>query len=227
MVSLSITQMIVSEQDLPLNISNNILLSRVLMEMYVQLLRLITLTFLSLSLSLSAYHSVILSASLQFFTSTGSLITSCHEMTSPVFFVPSQQPFIWPSFELGHRVTLPDIIIPSYPSDEPVSLTTLSLTPKIFLLKNFISSSEGSLLIEYMNNKSTEDDGLEISLVGSEAVQSQRRTSSNGWDSESTVRLPASLSSLPSLLSTDRSVRADCHRSQGTMSGITSCGSSG
>jgi hypothetical protein len=47
-----------------------------------------------------------------------------------------------------------------------------------------------------MTNKTQDEDdedGLEMSLVGPNRLVSQRRTSSNGWDSESTVHLIVSV----------------------------------
>jgi hypothetical protein len=81
-------------------------------------------------------------------------------------------------------VSLDDITVPGI--EESVNLVTVSHSPRIFLVENLISSAESDLLIEYMSEKSSEEDGLDISLVG-DGVISQKRTSSNGWDSESTV----------------------------------------
>lgn len=110
----------------------------------------------------------------------------CHEIEPVVFFVPENHCFVWPTFELGHRVTLDDIRVPG--TQESVSLVTLSHSPRIFLVENLISSRESDMLIEYMSERSSDEDGLDNSLVG-DGVLSQKRTSSNGWDSESTVCL--------------------------------------
>lgn len=111
-------------------------------------------------------------------------ITLCQEIQPSIFFLPSNRLFIWPGFELGHRVTLPDIVVPEV--HDPVSILTISVKPRIFVVDNLISNRESDFLIQYVSNKSSEEDGLDVSLVG-DAVLSSVRTSYNGWDSESTV----------------------------------------
>jgi hypothetical protein len=122
----------------------------------------------------------------QFFSSTGRPLLECNDIEPSVFFVPDTHFFMWPTFELGHRVSLEDITVPGV--EDSVSLVTVSHSPRIFLVENLISSAESDQLIEYMSTKSSEEDGLDVSLIG-DGVISLQRTSSNGWDSESTVLL--------------------------------------
>lgn len=102
-----------------------------------------------------------------------------------MFFIEKHHHFVWPTFEIGSEVTLSDIDVPEV--HKPVTLTSISQHPKIFLIKNLISNKESDVLVEYMLSKSIHDGGLERSLVSSDGQESNARTSYTGWDDESLV----------------------------------------
>ncbi len=68
------------------------------------------------------------------------------QLPTQLYMVPPDRHFMWPTVELGHVIELPSTVA-SGPQGSP-RLTTLSLSPRVFLLENFFSNEEGDQLIK-------------------------------------------------------------------------------
>lgn len=63
-----------------------------------------------------------------------------------LFAVHPKRHFIWPAFEVGHKVEVPGVTS-SIPG-QPITLETLSDSPRVFLVENFLSPQDAEDLIE-------------------------------------------------------------------------------
>lgn len=63
-----------------------------------------------------------------------------------LFAVPPNRHFVWPAFEIGHRVAVPGVTS-SLPG-HPIFLETLSDSPRVFLVENFLSAEDADEVIE-------------------------------------------------------------------------------
>jgi len=63
-----------------------------------------------------------------------------------LFAVLPKRHFIWPAFEVGHKVEVPGVTS-SIPG-QPITLQTLSDSPRVFLVENFLSPQDAEDLIE-------------------------------------------------------------------------------
>jgi hypothetical protein len=63
-----------------------------------------------------------------------------------LFAVRPKRHFIWPAFEVGHKVEVPGVTS-SIPG-QPITLQTLSNSPRVFLVENFLSPQDAEDLIE-------------------------------------------------------------------------------
>jgi|UPI0004B68B35 prolyl 4-hydroxylase len=85
--------------------------------------------------------------------------------------------WIWPSVEIGH-VTQPGIR--HSPGAPPLTLETISMSPRVFLVKNFLSEDEIDYLIGFAKTR------LKRSHVGIlKESFSNTRNSKNAWDTRS------------------------------------------
>eukprot|EP00462_Mataza_sp_D1_P009509 CAMPEP_0175166296 /NCGR_PEP_ID=MMETSP0087-20121206/27618_1 /TAXON_ID=136419 /ORGANISM="Unknown Unknown, Strain D1" /LENGTH=496 /DNA_ID=CAMNT_0016455879 /DNA_START=71 /DNA_END=1561 /DNA_ORIENTATION=+ len=102
--------------------------------------------------------------------------------------VPKERNFVWPAHEEGHNVTLP------YPlnNGQNIVLETLTTSPRLFRLHNFLSDSEVDEMLASANTL-----GYERSTGGlaqsdnsgkeNQGVFTSRRTSENAWDLNSAI----------------------------------------
>lgn len=63
-----------------------------------------------------------------------------------LFVVLPKRHFIWPAFEVGHKVEVPGVA--SSVPGQPITLQTLSDSPRVFLVENFLSPQDAEDLIE-------------------------------------------------------------------------------
>jgi hypothetical protein len=66
-----------------------------------------------------------------------------------LFLVPEGRHFVWPAFHVGHTATWPGkVALPP----RPITLETLSESPRVFRVTNFLSESDADALIENVRN---------------------------------------------------------------------------
>ncbi len=63
-----------------------------------------------------------------------------------LYMVPPDRHYMWPTVEVGHVVEIPPDVATG--PEGPPTLTTLSMSPKVFLLGNFFSDEEGESVIQ-------------------------------------------------------------------------------
>jgi hypothetical protein len=103
-----------------------------------------------------------------------------------LFFVPEGRLFIWPSFELGHRATVPTVTLPK--GHSPIVLETLSASPRVFRIYNFFTPDESDFLIKNALSLTAEDYRLKRSSTGAHGYSiDSKRTSENAFDLTSEV----------------------------------------
>ena len=90
--------------------------------------------------------------------------------------------FFWPTVKIGHRWQPKHVISPI--PNQPIEIETLSESPRVFLLDNFLTDSEVDYLVQHAQGR------LERSHVGigKETFHNQR-TSKTAWDTGSTISL--------------------------------------
>ena len=90
--------------------------------------------------------------------------------------------FIWPTVKIGHRWK-PKHVESPIPS-KPIEMETLSESPRVFLIDNFLTDAEIEYLVDHAKNR------LERSHVGigKETFHNQR-TSKTAWDTGSAISL--------------------------------------
>ena len=119
--------------------------------------------------------------------------------------VPVTKKFMWPTFEVGHRVNV--LLAPKL----SVELETLAKSPRLFRVRGFLSSSEVTALTETMLNNKT----LTRSTTFTGTVSRDResygdvnrlRTSDNAWDEDSSVSLELQRRAMQSGLSAGWSI---------------------
>lgn len=103
--------------------------------------------------------------------------------------VPKGHHFVWPATKIGQKITLP---YPLNGDNEKIILETLTTTPRLFRLHNFITSDEVEKMIENANTLGYERStgGLATNdAAGKEnqGVFTSRRTSENSWDLRSEI----------------------------------------
>jgi hypothetical protein len=115
-------------------------------------------------------------------------------------------PFIWPPNEVGHTVVLEDICgggevaiprkgkrakrcVPPRGKDSPVTLETLSESPKAFYVHNFLSDEEADNLVSFAQDAKNNPYALRPSTTGHKSwteggdkSTNSQRTSLNGFD---------------------------------------------
>lgn len=115
-----------------------------------------------------------------------------------IFYVFNKRHWMWPPTKLGH------IIYPKYVSTDEVngknshnshkkssenerfvSMKTLSLSPKVFLIENFLSEDE----IEYLINHGKKYLAPSHIGIGKEKVDNDFRTSKTAWDTKSDISI--------------------------------------
>eukprot|EP00624_Nannochloropsis_granulata_P003837 evm.model.NODE_2938_length_21112_cov_40.828156.3 len=105
-----------------------------------------------------------------------------------LFAVLPKRHFIWPAFEVGHKVAVPGVTS-SIPG-QPITLETLSESPRVFLVENFLSPQDAEDLIENALGITAEGFALKRSTTGAEGSEvSSRRTSENAFDTTSPVAM--------------------------------------
>jgi len=108
---------------------------------------------------------------------------------------PLNRHFVWPGVQVGHKVTVADV--PTWGS-EPIELETLSMSPRVLYVKNFMSPQEADALVAKATDKSNPY-SIRPSTVGHESwtqgsgakAKTSQRTSENAFDvnSPTAVRL--------------------------------------
>jgi len=101
-----------------------------------------------------------------------------------VYLVADGLEFVWPFVSLGHRqVVSPSVLRPASEDGGPVTIESMSETPRVFRVHNICSEDEARALIENALSL-TGDKAIKRSTVGEDDV-TETRTSENAWDSES------------------------------------------
>ena len=100
--------------------------------------------------------------------------------------VPTDRLFIWPTFGIGHTVTVRDVLSPV--AGKAITLETISREPKIFRLLNFFSEEESVELIKTALAATEEQYRLKRSSTGASGYNPDSfRTSENAFDTSSEV----------------------------------------
>ena len=95
-----------------------------------------------------------------------------------IWIVPKNALFVWPTHQVGHRQRPLGVV--SANSSKPIELETLSESPRVFFIRNFLSDEEIEALIAFAKDK------LKRSHVGiGNEVFSDDRTSKTAWDTSS------------------------------------------
>ena len=63
-----------------------------------------------------------------------------------LWMVPKNRLFMWPTFSIGNKVTVKDVISPV--AGEKIVLETISKEPKIFRVYNFFSEEESEEVLQ-------------------------------------------------------------------------------
>jgi hypothetical protein len=90
--------------------------------------------------------------------------------------------FFWPTVKIGHRWRPKHVVSPI--PDKPIEMETLSESPRVFLIDNFLTEEEITYLVEHAQGR------LERSHVGigKETFHNQR-TSKTAWDTGSKISM--------------------------------------
>ncbi|GAB5033500.1 Hypothetical protein NocV09_01400340 [Nannochloropsis oceanica] len=105
-----------------------------------------------------------------------------------LFAVLPKRHFMWPAFEVGHKVAVPGVTS-SIPG-QPITLETLSESPRVFLVENFLSPQDAEDLIENALGITAEGFALKRSTTGAEGSEvSSQRTSENAFDTTSPIAM--------------------------------------
>jgi prolyl 4-hydroxylase len=108
---------------------------------------------------------------------------------------PLKRPFVWPTVALGHRVA-----VPFHKDDERagtdskgVVLETISLSPRVFRLHNFVSDAETDAMMARAKKLGLERSTGGLQKQGKEGEnqgeQIADRTSTNAWDTSSPLAI--------------------------------------
>lgn len=117
-----------------------------------------------------------------------------------IFYVANKRHWMWPPTKIGH-VVFPkyvyedevnddiDLLQSNRPNNDNkksvISMKTLSLSPKVFLIENFLSNDE----IEYLVNYGKKHLAPSHVGIGKEVVDKQFRTSKTAWDTRSSLSI--------------------------------------
>lgn len=66
-------------------------------------------------------------------------------LDAPFVLVGAGDHFVWPGWQVGHRVSLPDVVV----DGAPLVLETLALEPRLFYIDRFLAPAEAALIIEH------------------------------------------------------------------------------
>lgn len=103
--------------------------------------------------------------------------------------MPSNRLFMWPSFEVGHKVEIKHVEMP-LGDNKPIILETLSQRPRVFRLQNFFSDAEAEDLINHALSIEEEDFKLKRSSTGATGYTiDSKRTSEGAFDVNSPTAL--------------------------------------
>jgi hypothetical protein len=86
-----------------------------------------------------------------------------------LFLVPPYRHFVWPTFFVGHRVEVPGVA--SAYAGKPITLETLSESPRVFEVENFFSEQDAEDLIEFTLGIDDEVYGLKRSTTGAKGSE--------------------------------------------------------
>eukprot|EP00752_Nemacystus_decipiens_P008301 g7421.t1 len=96
-----------------------------------------------------------------------------------VYVVPQNRNFVWPTIEVGRKVTVPHV---KTPLGTEVTLETLSHSPRVFKLSNFMDMEEADNIIEDALGMTQEAYRLKRSSTGTKGKSiSKTRTSDNAF----------------------------------------------
>lgn len=95
-----------------------------------------------------------------------------------LFLIPEMRHFVWPAFHVGYRAEWPGMVEAGRP---PITLETLSLSPRVFRVSNFMDEGDAEFLIE--NVLKTTDPGrkLQRSKTGSGNKVSLGKAQNEMW----------------------------------------------
>jgi hypothetical protein len=114
----------------------------------------------------------------------GDLGEELNKFVPPLFIwaVPKGTNFVWPSYQVGHMQRPLGVV--SANVSKPIELETLSLSPRVFFIRNFLSDEEIEKLISFAKDK------LKRSHVGiGNEGFSDDRTSKTAWDTSSPISM--------------------------------------
>eukprot|EP01041_Mallomonas_annulata_P007927 gene7927-16219_t len=123
------------------------------------------------------------------YSSIGIPIKSCEDIKDgdDVFMVHADRLFIWPSYEVGHRVSIPHV---KSPTVNQMEMETISISPRVFRVKNFFSVQEAETLINNALGIHDDEHRLKRSSTGAVGYNiDNKRTSENAFDTGSEVAM--------------------------------------
>ena len=129
------------------------------------------------------------SSECSFFNEKGVEIETCSDLDEldikRLFVVPEERIFVFPPFEVGHKSVLEHIRTSTSDHDK-VIIETLSISPRVFRLHNYLSEKEADELMSNALAQTAHDHILRRSSVGTTGyTQSSQRTSENAFDTSS------------------------------------------
>ena len=105
-----------------------------------------------------------------------------------LFTVLPNRHFIWPAFHVGYKTEVPGVTSAS--PNKPMTLETLSDSPRVFMLENFLSEQDADDLIHNALTITEEGFALKRSTTGAKGAEiSTHRTSENAFDTVSPVAM--------------------------------------
>ena len=116
------------------------------------------------------------------YSSLGQTIESCEDIKNndSIYMVPKGRWFMWPTYEVGHKVHIDHV---NTTSGLPIIMETLSKSPRVYSLKNFISDDEAEQLIENALTITEENYRLKRSSTGAQGYHVDNyRTSEGAFD---------------------------------------------
>ncbi|CAM9456611.1 unnamed protein product [Chrysoparadoxa australica] len=115
------------------------------------------------------------------FTEIGQRVLHCSQLTdgSRLYLVPPDRQFMWPTIEIGRNATIPHV---TNSDGEAVVLETLSHSPRVFRVYNFMTDAEADQIkIEALDNQA-EEYRLKRSTTGTNGGRiATTRTSENAF----------------------------------------------
>lgn len=109
---------------------------------------------------------------------------------------PAHRPFVWPTVKLGHKVKVPfgkNDVRYNPSSDDSIILETISISPRVFRLHNFVTADETDAMMARAKKLGLERSTGGLQKQGKEGENQGEyisdRTSTNAWDVSSPLAI--------------------------------------